>query len=224
MGRPINSRYFSADDAQIATMTITVTGGTVDSVALVDGGFGYTPSLTGETFLLATSAGGGDGLAEITYDTTAGGVVTNPSVSAAGTTYDNGAGQSITDVPTPTAGTGTFQILGSAFLPNGTAGAAEAVYIVRQRSNQKFEVQSVANDPGGAGDRDVVTTANTGTPTSGQLSIPVEPSDGAGGSTGTEYAKIITGRKLRTFDGNSYIWGSLTNDDVGEGLPGGDQD
>lgn len=213
MGRPLNSRFFGPDDGVAAQLTVDVTGGTVDAVTIVDGGSGYAPSLTGETFLLATTAGGGDGAAEITYDTTAGGVLTNASVSVAGTTYDNGAGQAVTDVPTPAGEVGK-QILGTAWIPG--EGSAEPVYIVRQRSNRRYEVASVAT-PSTTG---LVLTADTGTPAEGQFSIPVEPSDGGGGSTGTEYAKIIQDGVVKTFDGNRYAWGDLVIDESGEGGPG----
>lgn len=108
------------------------------------------------------------------------------------------------------------QILGTARIPGRPA--AVAVYVIRQRSSRKFEVAEVAA-PANTG---VVITANTATPAEGEFSIPVEPSDGAGGSTGTEYAKIITSKRVRTFDDNAYAWGDLTIDVVGEGGPGAD--
>lgn len=212
MGRPINSRFFGAQDGANATLTVDVTAGAVTAVTVTDGGIGYTDG-TGFTLLLATTAGGGDGAAEITYDVVAG-VVGNASVSAPGTTYSDGAGQAVTDFPsTPSTG---VQILGTAWIPG--EGGAESVHILRQRSSRKFDVASDAT-PATHG---ICLTVDGPTPAEGEFVIPVEPSDGAGGSTGTEYARIITGRRVRTFQGNSYGWGDLVIDDLGEGGPGPD--
>lgn len=116
----------------------------------------------------------------------------------------------------------TFQIIGNAFLPNGTMQDIEQVYIIKQKSSRKFLVQSVANDPGSSGDMAVVITVNSDTPASGELSIPVSPSDGMDGFLPTEYVKTMSGKKMRTFNNNVYIWSSFTNDELGEALPGVD--
>ena len=213
MGRPINSRYFGPDDGSNASLTVDVAATAVTAVTVVDGGVGYTDGV-GFTVLLTTTAGGGNGLAEITYDVVSG-VVGNASVSVAGSTYDDGAGQAVTDFPASGGETGK-QILGTAWIPG--EGSAVDVFILRQRSNRRFHVASVAV-PATTG---VVLTADGPAAASGEFVIPVEPSDGAGGSTGTEYAKIITGRRVRTFQGNSYGWGDLVIDDSGEGGPGPD--
>jgi len=213
MGRPINKKFFGADDGTSASLTVDASTSNITAVTVVDGGTGYTDG-TGFTVLLATTAGGGDGLAEITYDVVAG-VVGNATVTAAGATYDNGAGQAVTDFPGSDGETG-LQILGTAWIPG--EGSAVDVFILRQRSSRRFEVASVAA-PATTG---FVLTQDGAGPAEGEFSIPVEPSDGAGGSTGTEYAKIITGRRLRTFSGNSYAWGDLVIDDIGEGGPGPD--
>ena len=219
MGRPLNSRYFGADDTVPASITVDFSGGGVTGVALIDGGAGYTPSLTGETFTLQNT-GTGPGIivpAEITYDTTVGGAVTNVSVTGAGSGYDDATDVPVDgdDLPVPTNDSGK-QILGTAWIP-GRPSAAE-VFIVKQKSSRKFQVAEVAapNETG------VVITANTGTPASGEFSIPVAPSDGAGDAEATEYARIITGRRVRTFDGNVYAWGDLVINSLGEGGPGSD--
>ena len=84
-----------------ATFTVDVAGGVVTAVNVTNPGAGYADG-TGFTFLLVSTAGGGDGAAEITYDVV-NGAVTNPSVSVAGTTYVNGAGQTVavSDAPEP---------------------------------------------------------------------------------------------------------------------------
>lgn len=213
MGRPLNKKFFGANAGDNASVTVNVNGGIVDAVTVVSGGAGYVDG-TGLTLTLTAAAGGGDGAAEITYDVVAG-VVGNASVSAGGTTYTNGDDQAVTEFPaSPNT---SVQVLGTAWIPGSIAGAAEAVFIRRQRSSRKYQVESIAN-----ADYGVCKTVPTGVLASGEMHIEVEPSDGAGGSTGTEYAKIITGRRLRTFEGETYAWGDLVIDTVGEGGPGPD--
>jgi len=84
-----------------ATFTVDVAAGIVTAVNVTNPGAGYADG-TGFTFLLVSTAGGGDGAAQITYDVV-NGAVTNESVSIGGTTYVNGAGQTVavSDAPEP---------------------------------------------------------------------------------------------------------------------------
>ncbi len=88
---------FDNTTAADATMTVDVAGGIVTAVALTSGGSGYIDG-TGFSFLLATTAGGGDGAASISYDVV-NGQVTNVAVAVGGTTYTDGLAQAVADVP-----------------------------------------------------------------------------------------------------------------------------
>jgi hypothetical protein len=180
-------------------LTMNADGGTPSNVTVTYGGSGYTSNIT------AGSTTNG-----VSFDFTAtDGAIASGTVNS-GTSTVIGTDDIPITMDAPDESDGSVQILGTAWIPG--EGAAESVYIVRQRSSRKFEVASAAS-PTTTG---VVKTVDGPTPAEGEIVIPVEPSDGAGGSTGTEYARIITGRKVRTFDGNIYKWGERDNDESGE--------
>lgn len=182
-----------------ADLTMNADGGTPSNVTITNGGAGYDDTLT--------NVGSTNG---VTFDFTAtGGVIQSGAVNSGTSSVLDATGIAIS-MPTA-SGVENPQILGTAWIPG--EGAAEPVYIVRQRSSRKFEVASVAT-PSTTG---VVKTVNGPTATEGEFVIPVSVFGG-----GTEYAKIITGRKVRTFDGNSYKWGDLVIDTAGEGGVGTD--
>lgn len=92
-----------------------------------------------------------------------------------------------------------FQILGEAVLD--TEVGAEAVYIIKQRSSRKFLVAAAA-DPTRRGT--VITVDKAAEDLLlGELSIPVDTGDS------TEYARIITARRVRTFAPASYAWSAV---------------
>jgi len=82
-----------------AVVEVDVAAGVVSSPVVTEAGSGY---ISGDayTLFLITSAGGGDGLAELTYDVVDGSV-TNVTVAAGGSTYDNGTGVAVTDFHAP---------------------------------------------------------------------------------------------------------------------------
>ena len=92
-----------------------------------------------------------------------------------------------------------FQLLGSAVLDEVVG--AEAVYIIKQRSSRKFLVAAVA-DPTRRGTVITVDKAELDLEL-GEFSIPVAVGED------TEYARIITARKVRTFAPASYAWSAV---------------
>lgn len=85
-----------------AALEIDVVGGEVTGVTVVTAGSGYTDGQY--PIILAASAGGGDGVAQLSY-TVSGGSIVSAFVSSPGSTYTNGLGQAV--VETPPAGTVT---------------------------------------------------------------------------------------------------------------------
>lgn len=80
------------------------------------------------------------------------------------------------------------------------AGAAEAAFIVKQVSARRYLFESV----GTPGLRVKATLVDLATPTvAGTASILVSPFGG-----GSEYAKKITAKKVTTYSGNTYAWGT----------------
>lgn len=87
-------------------------------------------------------------------------------------------------------------------------GAAAQGYIVKQVSARRYLFAKVS-DPSVTVKAKLV---NLATPTAvGTASIAVVPFGG-----NTEYAFKITAKKVSTFSGNSYIWGTFAADKVGE--------
>ena len=82
-----------------AVLEVDVVAGVVSNPVVTEAGSGYSDRVA-STVLLATTAGGGDGLAELTYDVI-NGAITNVTVSAGGSTYGNGTGVAVTDFPAP---------------------------------------------------------------------------------------------------------------------------
>lgn len=81
-----------------ARLDVDVVGGVVTSVNVVNGGSLYQDGTF--TLLLTSTAGGGDGLAEISYNVINGSVV-SAVVNAGGSTYNDGTGIIITEFPAP---------------------------------------------------------------------------------------------------------------------------
>ena len=108
-----------------ADIEIDVAGGVVTAVRLIAPDFGGVGYFTGGTFLLATTAGGGDGFAAITY-------TVNPvtqamatvSVSVGGTTYTGAAGQAVLTGDIPDA---------------ALAGSEQSARIINARTVKTFE-------------------------------------------------------------------------------------
>ena len=87
-------------------------------------------------------------------------------------------------------------------------GAAAQGYIVKQVSARRYLFAKVS-DPSVTVKAKLV---NLATPTAvGTASIAVVPFGGS-----TEYAFKITAKKVSTFSGNSYVWGTFAADKVGE--------
>lgn len=99
------------------------------------------------------------------------------------------------------------QVSGIAWIPGESA--AEEVIAIQQKTTQKYEVASVADE----NITGFVVTANTATPAEGEFSIAIDPDDGTGNSTGVEYARQINGHQVKTFDGNTYTWSQLLSAD-----------
>lgn len=94
----------------------------------------------------------------------------------------------------PDAGGDGFQITGTAFFG---AGPAEACYVVRQRSNRKFEVADVAT-----GLKIQVCKLVDGAPVAdGEMRIAVNT---------TESAKKITAHRIYSFAGEMFVWSDIT--------------
>lgn len=118
---------------QQALMEVTVDStGIVTGVTVTNGGSRYLNG-TGFTFLLATTAGGGDGLAEITYDVV-NGAVTNPTVTNPGTGYIGQAqiqvdiiGGALTAVTVINGGSGYTNGSGFSFLLTTTQGGGDGL-------------------------------------------------------------------------------------------------
>ena len=103
------------------------------------------------------------------------------------------------------------QVTGTAWIPGESS--AEEVIVIQQKTTQKYEVVSVNDE----NIRGFVTTANTDTPLEGEFSIPIDPNDGTGNSTGVEYVRQINSRQVKTFDGNTYAWAELLDSEIGIG-------
>ena len=99
------------------------------------------------------------------------------------------------------------QVTGTAWIPGESS--AEEVIVIQQKTTQKYEVVSVNDE----NIRGFVTTANTDTPLEGEFSIPIDPNDGTGNSTGVEYVRQINSGQVKTFDGNTYAWDQLLSAD-----------
>ena len=82
-----------------AVLEVDVVAGIVSNPVVTEAGSGYIEGV-GRTILLGTTAGGGNGMAELTYDVVAGSIA-NVTVSAGGATYDNGTGVAVTDFSVP---------------------------------------------------------------------------------------------------------------------------
>ena len=84
-------------------------------------------------------------------------------------------------------------------------GAAESGYVVRQKTNTRYVVESDA----GPGTRSELLELVQGAPTAGgQVQITVSPVTG-----GTENARIINAHQVKTFEGNTYVWPDLVPGD-----------
>jgi hypothetical protein len=98
----------------------------------------------------------------------------------------------------PDAGGDGFQITGSAWFEGGIA--AEACYIVRQRSNRKFEVADAAT-----GLTTLVCKLVDGAPAApGEMSIAI--------NGGADYARKITAHRVYGFAGGFYVWSDITKE------------
>lgn len=82
-----------------AVITVDVTAGVVSNPIVTEAGSGYANG-TGLTLTLVSTAGGGNGAAELTYDVV-NGSITNVVVSNGGATYTDGTGVDVSDVPAP---------------------------------------------------------------------------------------------------------------------------
>ena len=123
-GRAVNNYRTELADIQApsggtqATFEVDIVGTQVTGVTLLDGGTGYTND-TGLSFFLLTTAGGGNGLAQIDYDVV-GGTITNVSLANTGTGYTNGLATTVLADDIPVTNTGTTL---SEFDPAGTGPA-----------------------------------------------------------------------------------------------------
>ena len=113
----------------------------------------------------------------------------------------------------PDAGGDGFQITGQANFD----GAAEACYILRQRSSRKFEIADSAT-----GLKTMVASLSDQAITAPGLIFHVLVN-------GTDHASIIRAHRVSTFEGNSFVWSDITKeatvvDDVVDGDLGDDVD
>ena len=108
-----------------ADIEIDVAGGVVTAVRLIAPDFGGVGYFTGGSFLLATTAGGGDGAAEITYTVDpATQAMATVSVSVGGTTYTGAANQAVLTGDIPDA---------------ALAGSEQSARIINARTVKTFE-------------------------------------------------------------------------------------
>lgn len=105
----------------------------------------------------------------------------------------------------PDAGADGFQFKGTGWFAGELA--AEPCYIVKQKSNRRFVVHGETS-----GKEEVCFMVQGAPVAAGQFQIIVTPADGVGGVLAAESAKIITGRKVKTYEGNAYIWSDLTQE------------
>ena len=85
-----------------AVITVDVVLGFVENPILTNAGTGYLDGF-GFNIALVVTAGGGDGLASLTYDVV-GGALVNLRLNALGATYTDGPAQPVLEVPAPTVG------------------------------------------------------------------------------------------------------------------------
>ncbi len=137
----VGNGYFP--DSAAFTCTCDIAGGVLIDADLLTAG-GQYPDGTGFTFLLTNSFGGGDGLAQLTFDVV-NGFVTNVFVSAGGTGYVDGTQQVVSplDIPAPV---NSFLLTTTA---GGGDGLAEISYTV---VNGKLATVGITN--GGSGYND----------------------------------------------------------------------
>jgi hypothetical protein len=100
----------------------------------------------------------------------------------------------------PDAGGDGFQITGQAWIPGDTA--AKACYIVRQRSNRKFEVADAAT--GLIIGVCKLADANASALVEGEMSIAI--------NGGADYARKITAHRVYGFAGGFYVWSDITKE------------
>lgn len=112
----INSGSGYFPDSDEVEFEVTVAGGAVTAVTIVSPGSGYVDG-SGYTLNLTTTAGGGDGLAQLFYNVS-GGSVNFASVVSPGSGYVDGTNVPVTDVPDQAANT---------FLITTTAGGGDGL-------------------------------------------------------------------------------------------------
>ena len=111
-------------DGEQAVLRVDITGGSVTSVTLVNGGSGYANGF-GLTFSLTTTNGGTAGTdAVITYDVVSGSI-TSPTITTAGTGYSDGSNILVTDTPESPG-----SITGVSIQDGGTAYSRVYPYVV----------------------------------------------------------------------------------------------